>query len=56
VLSLDPYPLEEVLGTIVAVGERTGVTVRAERVVVGLRDRLDRVAGAVAGRPRPFER
>jgi iron complex transport system substrate-binding protein len=53
VLSLDPYSLEEVLGTILAVGERTGVADRAGRVVTGLRDRLDQVAAAVAGRPRP---
>ncbi len=53
VLSLDPYTLEEVLGTIVAVGERTGVADRADRVVAGLRERLAQVAAAVAGRPRP---
>ena len=53
VLSLDPYTLEEVLGTILAVGERTGTADRASRVVAGLRDRLDRVAARVAGRPRP---
>lgn len=53
VLSLDPYTLDEVLGTIAAVGDRTGVTDRAERVVAGLRARLARLAAAVAGRPRP---
>jgi iron complex transport system substrate-binding protein len=53
VLSLDPYTLDEVLATIVAVGERAGVPGRAERVVAGLRSRLDRVAAAVASRPRP---
>lgn len=53
VLSLDPYTLDEVLGTILAVGERTGVPDRAERVVGGLRGRLARVAARVAGRPRP---
>jgi iron complex transport system substrate-binding protein len=53
VLSLDPHTLEEVLGTILAVGERTGTADRATRAVAGLRDRLARVAARVAGRPRP---
>jgi len=53
VLSLDPYRLEEVLGTILAVGERTGTADRAARLVAGLRGRLAAVAAAVAGRPRP---
>jgi iron complex transport system substrate-binding protein len=53
VLSLDPYSLDEVLGTILAVGERTGTADRAARLVAGLRDRLARVAARVAGRPRP---
>jgi iron complex transport system substrate-binding protein len=53
VLSLDPYTLEDVLATILAVGARTGVTDRAERVVARLRRRLAEVAACVAGRPRP---
>jgi iron complex transport system substrate-binding protein len=53
VLSLDPYTLDEVLGTILAVGERTGTADRASRVVAGLRDRLARAAARVAGRSRP---
>jgi len=53
VLSLDPYTLEQVLGTILAVGARTGVTGRAEQVVASLRMRLAEVAAPVAGRPRP---
>jgi iron complex transport system substrate-binding protein len=53
VLSLDPYTLDEVLGTILAVGERTGAADRAERVVASLRGRLARLAARVAGRPRP---
>lgn len=53
VLSLDPYTLEEVLDTILAVGERTGVTDRAEQAVEGLRGRIAEVAIRVAGRPRP---
>ncbi len=53
VLSLDPYSLDEVLGTILAVGERTGTSGRAARLVAGLRERLAAVAARVAGRPRP---
>jgi iron complex transport system substrate-binding protein len=53
VLSLDPHSLDEVLGTILEVGERTGVRQRAERLVAGLRSRLATVASAVDGRPRP---
>jgi iron complex transport system substrate-binding protein len=53
VLSLDPYTLDQVLGTILAVGERTGTADRAARLVAGLRERLERVAACVAGRPRP---
>jgi iron complex transport system substrate-binding protein len=53
VLSLDPYTLEDVLDTILTVGERTGVAERAERLVASLRGRLARVAARVAGRSRP---
>jgi iron complex transport system substrate-binding protein len=53
VLSLDPYRLEEVLATILAVGMRTGTADRAARLVAGLRGRLAAVAALVAGRPRP---
>src|SRR5580692_660583 len=53
VLSLDPYRLDEVLGTILAVGMRTGTADRAARLVAGLRERLAAVADRVAGRPRP---
>ena len=53
VLSLDPYTLDEVLDTIVAVGQRAGVAERAHALVASLRDRLGVVAAAVAGRPRP---
>lgn len=52
VLSLDPYTLDEVLDTILAVGERTGVADRAKRVVAGLRGRLAQVAALVEGRQR----
>jgi iron complex transport system substrate-binding protein len=53
VLSLDPYTLQDVLNTILTVGERTGAAERAERLVAGLRARLAHVAERVAGRPRP---
>jgi iron complex transport system substrate-binding protein len=53
VLSLDPYSLEEVLGTIGAVGTAAGVPERAVDLVTALRERLAGVAGAVAGRTRP---
>jgi len=53
VLSLDPYTLEDVFDTILAVGARTGVPDRAERLVASLRSRLAAVASAVGHRPRP---
>jgi iron complex transport system substrate-binding protein len=53
VLSLDPHSLEEVLDSILAVGQRTGVPERAARLVGELRARLARTAAAVAGRRRP---
>ncbi|MET8153938.1 ABC transporter substrate-binding protein [Actinoplanes sp. NPDC049668] len=53
VLTLDPYSLDEVLGTFTLVGARAGVPDRARDLVAALRARLDAVAAAVAGRPRP---
>lgn len=53
VLALDPYSLDDVLGTISAVAVAAGVAARGKEVVVGLRARLDEVAAHVAGRPRP---
>jgi iron complex transport system substrate-binding protein len=53
VLSLDPHSLDEVVESILAVGRRTGVPGRAERLAAGLRARLDRVAEQVSARPRP---
>ena len=52
VLSLDPYTLEDVLGTILAVGAAARVPDRAAAVVDGLRARLAAVSAAVVGRPR----
>ena len=53
VLSLDPHTLAEVLDSIVAVGERAGVSWRAAELVGSLRARLDRLAARVTGLPRP---
>jgi iron complex transport system substrate-binding protein len=53
VVSLDPYSLDDVLATVRTVGAAAGVEDRAEDLIRGLRARLDRMAAAVAGRPRP---
>ena len=53
VLTVDPGTLEEVLGSIIAIGRATGREPEARQLVVNLRARLARVAAAVAGRPRP---
>src|SRR6516162_753440 len=53
VLTLDPGSLEEVLGSIRAVGQAAGAPGPAERLVAGLRGRLAQVAAAVAGQRRP---
>ncbi len=49
VLTLDPHSLDEVMDSILAVGQRAGVANRATRLVARLRDRLARVAASVAG-------
>ena len=49
VLTLDPHSLDDVLHSILIVGQRAGVADRAERLVGGLRARLARVAASVAG-------
>jgi iron complex transport system substrate-binding protein len=53
VLSLDPHSLDEVLDSILAVGQRAGVPDRATQLVGDLRARLARVEASVAGRRRP---
>ena len=53
VVSLDPHTLDDVLGTILEVGRRTGVEPVAVELVSSLRRRLSVVADAVADRPRP---
>jgi iron complex transport system substrate-binding protein len=49
VLSLDPHSLDEVLDSIIAVGERAGAVAAARSLVGGLRARLAAVAARVAG-------
>ena len=53
VVSLDPRTLDDVLATILTIGERTGAGRRAENLVAALRRRLAAVADQVAGRYRP---
>ncbi len=53
VLSLDPYSLDEVLATILAVGRGPACAGRGRALVDGLRARLADGRPAVAGRPRP---
>jgi len=53
VVSLDPSSLEEVLGDFARVAEALGAPERAAPAVAAIRARLDAVATAVAGRPRP---
>ncbi|MBV8195212.1 MAG: cobalamin-binding protein [Candidatus Dormibacteraeota bacterium] len=45
VLSLEPASIEDILVSMLTVGERTGCAPQARAAVVGLRDRLARVAG-----------
>ncbi len=53
ILSLDPHTLGDVLDSILAVGQRTGVPDRASRLVEDLLARLARIQALVAGRRRP---
>jgi iron complex transport system substrate-binding protein len=53
VLSLDPRSLEDVLDSVLLVGDRTGVRPRAEVLVAGLRSRLALVASRTVARARP---
>ena len=53
VLTLGPRTLEQVLGSILTVGQATAAAGRAERLVAGLRARLAAVASHAAGRPPP---
>jgi iron complex transport system substrate-binding protein len=53
VLTVDPHTIAEVLDSVLLLGERTGRAAAAQRIVADCRERLDAVARAVAGRPRP---
>jgi iron complex transport system substrate-binding protein len=53
VVTVDPMTLDEVLESILTLGKVTGNEHRAAELLVGLRDRLDRVSDAVTGRSRP---
>jgi iron complex transport system substrate-binding protein len=53
VLTVDPGSLDEVVQSIHTIGTAVGYADQAESVVASLRSRLDRVAQAVAGMPRP---
>ncbi|GAA1900427.1 ABC transporter substrate-binding protein [Lapillicoccus jejuensis] len=53
VLTLDPHTLDEVLGTLVTLGDAVGRGDEARAQIEDLRDRLDAVRLAVEGLPRP---
>jgi iron complex transport system substrate-binding protein len=53
VVSLDPHRLDDVLATILTVGERADAEAEAERLAAALRRRLAAIADRVAGRRRP---
>ncbi|WP_300009181.1 ABC transporter substrate-binding protein [Pseudonocardia sp.] len=53
VVSIDPCTVDDVLAAIAEVGRRGGAGARAEALVAALRERLDAVERAVAGRVRP---
>ena len=53
VLTLDPMTLEDLLASIIEVGQATGTTDRAVELVDTLRRRIAAVSAAVAERPRP---
>jgi iron complex transport system substrate-binding protein len=52
VVTLDPHTLDEVFGTILAVGDACGAAAQAEALVGELRERVAAVRAAVNGRPR----
>ena len=51
VLSLDPNTLEDILEAIVVVGRATGAEERAQDLVAGLRDRIERIRCRADGLP-----
>lgn len=52
IVTLNPNTLEDVLGGVIQVGEATGRESEARALVASLRERLDAVRSAVAGRAR----
>ena len=53
VVSLDPHSLDDVLATILTVGEHAGARQQAEQLVSALRGRIEAVTSRVAGRRQP---
>jgi iron complex transport system substrate-binding protein len=53
VVALDPHSLDDVLATILTVGQHAGAQPRAEHLVASLRRRLAAIAERVAGLHRP---
>ncbi|WP_310964943.1 cobalamin-binding protein [Nocardioides terrisoli] len=53
VLTVDPHTLDEVLASVLTLGQVTGRERSAAALVDGLRRRIEAVRSAVAGRPRP---
>jgi iron complex transport system substrate-binding protein len=53
VIALDPHTLDEVLDTLMVVGQRTGADDRARQLIDALRTRLTAVERAIAHLPRP---
>ncbi len=56
VLTIDPHTLEEVLDSILVLGDATGHRPEADALVASLRARLDAVDEVVAARPGPSPR
>jgi iron complex transport system substrate-binding protein len=53
VIALDPHSLDDVLATILTVGQHAGAQRQAEHLVAALRQRLAAIADRVAGQRRP---
>ena len=53
VLTVDPATLDQVIDSVVAVGDAVGRRHEATHLVASLRGRLDALGAAVGGRPRP---
>jgi iron complex transport system substrate-binding protein len=53
VITVDPMTLTEVIASVVTLGNATGNEMQAAELAAQLKDRLNDVAAAVTGRPRP---